>query len=106
MQTSIIKYYKVLTRHGSPWYKIILLIQRGKTSSTYILRTQDREALEALTSTYRREVRDKISDIIAIMLGKLNSKQITAFALSCEYPHPSHHCYPCRMKRYFNYYVL
>ena len=73
MQTPIIKYYKVLTRQNSRWYKIILLIQQGKTSAMYIIKTQDREVLETLSSTCLKEVRDKIQFVGNLILGKHQS---------------------------------
>lgn len=73
MQTPIIKSYKVLTRQNSRWYKIILLIQQGKTSAMYIIKTQDREVLETLSSTCLKEVRDKIQFVSNLILGKPQS---------------------------------
>ena len=71
MQTPIIKYYKVLTRQNSRWYKIILLIQQGKTSAMYIIKTQDREVLETLSSTCLKEVRDILLQIYSFRASAL-----------------------------------
>ena len=86
MQTPIIKYYKVLTRQNSRWYKIILLIQQGKTSAMYIIKTQDREVLETLSSTCLKEVRDKIQFVGNLILGKHQSSPIY-LAFSCRFIH-------------------
>ena len=36
----------------------------------YIIKTQDREVLETLSSTYFKEVRDKIQSVGNLILGK------------------------------------
>ena len=93
MQTPIIKYYKVLTRQNSRWYKIILLIQQGKTSAMYIIKTQD------------REVRDKIQFVGNLILGKHQSSPIY-LAFYCRFIHLEHQHYSCTMKNYHINYIL
>ena len=105
MQTPIIKYYKVLTRQNSRWYKIILLIQQGKTSAMYIIKTQDREVLETLSSTCLKEVRDKIQFVGNLILGKPQSSPIY-LAFYCRSIHLEHQHYSCTMKNYHINYIL
>ena len=105
MQTPIIKYYKVLTRQNSRWYKIILLIQQGKTSAMYIIKTQDHEVLETLNSTCLKEIRDKIQFVGNLILGKHQSSPIY-LAFYCRFIHLEHQHYSCTMKNYHINYIL
>lgn len=105
MQTPIIKYYKVLTRQNSRWYKIILLMQQGKTSAMYIIKTQDHEALETLSSTCLKEVRDKIQFVGNLILGKPQSSPIY-LAFYYRFIHVEHQHYSCPMKNDHINYIL
>lgn len=102
MQTAVIKFYKV--PHfilGSDWYKIALLIQRGKSSNMYILKTCDRKVLDALNSSCPKEIRGELCKIAKKLMSSTHLISIAFYSL---YTHVAPK--QCRMKNYHKIYIL
>lgn len=65
----------------------------------YVIRTQDRETLDALTSSCKKEVRDKIQCLVGLILpGSFKKVYLAHYS---EYYH--FHYHKCKMKNYHNY---
>ena len=106
MQTPIIKYYKVLTRQNSRMVQNnTCLYNKEKHLPCILLKTQDREVLETLSSTCLKEVRDKIQFVGNLILGKHQSSPIY-LAFYCRFIHLEHQHYSCTMKNYHINYIL
>lgn len=68
----------------------------------YIISTQDRETLDALTSSCNKEVRDKIQCLVGLILP--GSFKEVYLAHNSEYRH--FHYPKCKMKNYHKSYIL
>ena len=99
----VVKYYKVLISPNSRWYKLILLIQRGKTFTIYVVKTQDRETLDTLTSSCKREVKDGVLKIVRLLLFNLPLHQISLAHNSGHIHLKSTHC---KMRNYYPQSIL
>lgn len=68
----------------------------------YVIRTQDRETLDALTSSCKKEVRDKIQCLVGLILpGSFKEVYLAHYS---EYYH--FHYHKCKMKNYHKSYIL
>lgn len=106
MQTPVVvKCYRVFTRKESRWYKIVFLIQKGKTSAVYIIKTQDCVVLDSLCSSCCKEVRDRVIDIAGLLLGRTYSAY-TYLTFSSKYAYFNSISQPCKMKNYRKLLIL
>ncbi len=102
MRTVIIKFYRVPHFNQSlDWYKIALFIQRGKSSTVYIIKTRDKKVFEALTSSCMQEVRNELCNIAKKLIGRSYLFEVT---FSCLYSKMN--SYQCQMRNYHKTCIL
>lgn len=102
MRTAIIKSYRVPHfSQDSDWYEIALLIQRGKSSTMYVIKTCDKKVYEALTSSCLQEVKNELCNIAEKMVAKSCFAKV---ALHCFYCKMKSH--QCQMKNYHKTYIM